>query len=430
MKAIRRWAVHEYGKPEPMVHPMAVASGFSDSKVRELIFAAGERAAGFLNLTSNPITVDATGVRATDIAGIVRIAPGIELEIIPKFLPVEDSAGTWREDFFFLANLSKHGRLLLSEKLAAGRTSARDIPSLVGHTIVAEYLINRRRPLRSYRRRDSLDFAIDGDVEPESIALPDPEGFHQQQIVYDQLNPFNGAIAAASRRIANEVRDPALQAQLLRISQSLGEQHRVVDLRNRRVPSRARRWQPLFDLAHDVLRGFGISYEALPSSMPGFVVNTWRVWEDIVTLAISLACGKDAHAQGSAQLGIRKRLPNQGSTAITVTPDLTLPDLLVDAKYKTRVERGPPRVSEADLYESLAFARATGLNRVLLIYPALPVTSELGLATAFEVISVDDVRVVGLHASVMGVSKRGMLRVFAERLAASVVEAAALEPRP
>ena len=359
MKQIRRWAVHEYGEPAPIVQEMAAASGLSGSTIRDLLYAAGERAARFLNLGYNPITISSAGVSASDIAGIVRILPGVELEIIPKFLRFYEHDDSWREDFFFIANLSRHGRLLLSERLASGRSSSRDIPSLIGNSIVSEYLLNRRRPLRSYRQRDCLGFSIDGDVDPESILLPDPDGFKQRQMVYDQVNRFNGVIAAATFSIANEVRDPTVRAQLLRIKDSLGEQA-PPDMRSRRVPSRATRWQPLFDLSRDILRGFGATYNRLPGSMPGFVVNTWRVWEDIVTMSLQIAYPTVAKAQAPASLGSRQRLPAQKSTSITVTPDVTLQDILVDAKYKTGTDAHASRVSEADVYESIAFAHATG----------------------------------------------------------------------
>lgn len=427
MKTVQRWTIREYDRPSPIVQDMAFSAGLSETRIRELLTSAGKRAAESLGLTTNPISIQPGGIRATDVAGVVRVAPAAELEIVPKFLPASGSSTGWREDFFFLANLSKHGRLLLSEKLAAGRTSSRDIPSLVGQTIVAEYLLNRRRPLRSYRRCKTLDFAIDGDVDPEAIVLPDPDGFLQESVVYDRQNLFNATIAGAARRIAREVRDPGLQEQLLRVSQDLGHQKEPPDLRDRRLPNRARRWQPLFDLSRDVLRGFGMRYDDLPSAMPGFVVNTWQLWEDIITLALRLGLGEAAAPQLSADLGTRRRESSRQATRVTVTPDVTLSThrVIIDAKYKTRQDQQVQRISEADLYEALAFSKATGITVIELVYPASSTQMEFGAATAFETVEVSGALVRGVEVSIAGISKRGMLRAFAEHLSSDLLKIAA-----
>lgn len=427
MKTVQRWTIREYDGPSPIIHDMALRAGLSDTRIKELLTSAGERAAKSLGLTNNPISVEAGGVRATDVAGIVRVAPAAELEIVPKFLPASGPPPTgWREDFFFLANLSKHGRLLLSEKLAAGRTSSRDIPSLVGQTIVAEYLLNRRRPLRSYRRSKTLDFAVDGEVDPEAIVLPDPDGFLQDSVVYDRQNMFNATIAGSARRIAREARNPGLQGQLLRVSQELGHQKEPPDLRDRRLPNRARKWQPLFDLSRDVLRGFGVRYDDSPSAMPGFVVSTWRLWEDIITLALRLGLGDSASPQLSANLGSRKREGSRTATKISVTPDITLSThrVIVDAKYKTRQDQQILRISEADLYEALAFSNATGISVIELVYPASSAQMEFGAARLFETVEVSGVSVRGVEVSIAGISKRGMLRAFGERLSLDLLNIA------
>ena len=49
-----------------------------------------------------------------------------------------------------------------------------------------------------------------------------------------------------------------------------------------------------------------------------------------------------------------------------IEPDGARPRMLLDAKYKGHVEKGQLRISEADVYEALAFTRATGCNLVAL----------------------------------------------------------------
>src|SRR5207247_11148151 len=127
-------------------------TGIDGRKSRQLIVAAGQRAARTLGFSSNPLIVDMDGVQATDIAGMIRLGPSLELEIAPKFLGLDGDHVHWREDFYFLANLSRHGRLLASERLRASSGAPRDLAALVARALVDMYWENRRQPLRSYRR--------------------------------------------------------------------------------------------------------------------------------------------------------------------------------------------------------------------------------------------------------------------------------------
>jgi 5-methylcytosine-specific restriction enzyme subunit McrC len=91
---------------------------------------------------------------------------------------------------------------------------------------------------------------------------------------------------------------------------------------------------------------------------------------------------------------------------------------ILDAKYKTHSEKGRVRISEADVYEALAFARATSCDTIVLAYPALPSQSEqlLGAVTLFEQVTIDKTQIFGLQVEVRGISRQGGLRSFSERM--------------
>jgi len=76
------------------------------------------------------------------------------------------------------------------------------------------------------------------------------------------------------------------------------------------------------------------------------------------------------------------------------------------------LRKGRVRISEADIYEALAFARATSCETVVLAYPALPSNSQLQLGEVFlfEEVSVDKTRICGVEVEVRGISQRGELR--------------------
>src|SRR6267143_7299436 len=145
-----RLTMVEYGAPVDLAAKAASVAGIDRGKARQLIEAAGHRAARTLGFSSNPLIVDMDGVQATDIAGMIRLGPSLELEIAPKFLGLDDNYVHWREDFYFLANLSRHGRLLASERLRASSGAPRDLAALVARALVGMYWGNRRQPLRSY----------------------------------------------------------------------------------------------------------------------------------------------------------------------------------------------------------------------------------------------------------------------------------------
>ena len=153
-----RLSLVEYGAPVDLSCAVSTAIGVDRAKANVLLLDAGNRAASSLGLNYNPISVDAKGTRAIDFAGLIRLAPSLELEVAPKFLGLHDTDASWREDFFFLSTLSRHGRLLASERLSASGGAPRDLSTLVARSITSMYEARKRRPLRSYRRVREADF--------------------------------------------------------------------------------------------------------------------------------------------------------------------------------------------------------------------------------------------------------------------------------
>lgn len=426
-----RWSVVEYGEGLPLAK-IAATSGLDFLTVQRSLQRAGDRAAHALGMNQSPLLVGSSEMRAVDFAGMLRAGPQIELEIAPKFLGSEYDA--WREDFFFLAMLSRHGRLLSAERLRALTSPNSDLATLVARALIQMFWDNHRRPIRTYRMVVEHDFQLTGDVDAEALLLPTEEGFEQTSFLYGRANAFNAAIHGALGKLLLEVRDPETRASMGRIVQLLGKQHQLGTLRQRRLPSRSRPWQSTVDLAVDVLKGFGLSLESGGSYAPGFVLDTWRVWEDLLTLALRAELGgKTVDAQRGLQLGTRTRLvagSADSSRRVSVTPDLRIDgsslgvsDLLVDAKYKGRVDQGKQRVSEADVYEAMAFAQASGgVQKVVLVYPstASSAVEPTGTTRAMERIDIGPLQVWGVEAEVRGISKRGGVQKFAKGVVAEL----------
>lgn len=427
-----RLSLVEYGVPVDLCKAISTTTGQDRPRASQLLLDAGTRVARNLGLSLNPISVEAKGARAIDFAGLIRLGPSLELEIAPKFLGLADPR--WREDFFFLSTLSKHGRLLASERLSASGGAPRDLSTLVARSLAGMYESHKRRPLRSYRRVKETDFFIDGDPDPSDLLFPGPDGFEQEVLSFDRRNPWNAAVYAAARELLPEVSDPAAAARLVRVIEDLTPQTWTGSPSRKEIPARHRAWRPLHELSVDVLNGLGMNYRQGHAHAPGYLVSTWQVWEDLLTIGARIGFGRAATSpqQGFA-LGTRfKGSTEEKSSPIAVFPDCVIncngnrPQFLLDAKYKGHIERGTLRIAEADIYESLAFLKASKCDRIALAYPALPIAglNTLGACSVFERIEIDGVLIVGVQVEVRGISQAGGLKkfsfAFAEHLAAAI----------
>lgn len=430
----RRFSLVEYGAPIDLSGPIAAAAQIDKSAARHLLLAGGERAAKSLGFSYNPISVDTSGARAEGFSGLIRLGPSLELEIAPKFLGVDDTDSRWREDFFYIATLSKHGRLLATERMASSGNSPRDLATLVARSMSTMYWDNQRRPLRSYRRTKETGFFLEGEPDPVDLCFPGPDGFEQEVLRFDRRNIYNATILAAARELIPEVPDPLALTGLERIARGLSPQFPVTRPTMRRLPGRSRGWQPLFDLSVDVLKGFGLDYRQGAASSPGYLVDTWRAWEDLLTIAARLGFGASlVHAQKSYRLGQRQRHHGREKQSdLNVVPDMTVeangscPRFLLDAKYKGHIEKSLPRIMEPDIYEAVAFSKAAKCQLVVLAYPAIPMQGKevnpLGNAFVLESLEIADTRILAVQVEVRGISKIGGLREFSDCLAKSISE--------
>lgn len=421
----KRLSLVEYGSSVDLSNEIATVLGIDRTKVEILLADAGNRVAASLGLKYNPITFDRNGIRAIDFAGLVRLAPSIELEVAPKFLGLDDTDATWREDFFFLSTLSRHGRLLANERLSASGGAPRDLSTLIARSFISMYEGRKRSPLRSYRKAIEADFYIDGDADPMDLVFPSSDGFNQEVIRFDRKNEWNANIMAAAKELLFEVSDPSTAGSLMRLIEDLSPQYSYAN-RSKAIPARYRAWQPLHELSIDILSGLGINYKQGQAHAPGYVVSTWRIWEDLLAIAARIGFGQSSViSQKGFVLGERTKLTTNTASPLSVFPDCIVEAaegrsrIILDSKYKGHVEKGQLRLAEADIYEALAFSKATRCDRVILAHPARPLgkVARLGGIAVFEIIRVDAVCIAGIQVESRGISKRGALKIFATNFA-------------
>jgi hypothetical protein len=406
------------------------ASGLSVTEMTRLLETSSDRIRKALRLGNQPIQVSGRQVRITDIAGLIKLSPTLELEVAPKFLG--DLSQTWREDFFVVANLTRHGRLLSRDHISASHGNRGDLASLIGYAMASMFWENHRRPLRTYRSEVWNEFSFDGDVDVETVVLPERDGYRQERLTLSRSNFYNTTIQSAVRVILPEVRNIDTRRQLTRVYEALHPQvKRPRESRTGVLPNRHRRWQPLFDLSRRVLDGFGMNLSPDKLNAPGFVMETWRAWEDLVLLGVraglrdEVVSGQQQHLLGTRHI----LLPGGDSAKVFVTPDVTVgppraPKLLVDAKYKTRVDSVRPRIAESDVYEAIGFMKATNTSRIVLSYPKVPQPGETllepGVSVDFERIDVAGLEIVGIEVEIRGISGPLGFQRFSSNLGAAL----------
>ncbi|MFC3848781.1 hypothetical protein ACFORJ_01165 [Corynebacterium hansenii] len=385
---------------------IAEMSGISAGEVLLQLAELNERVRLQLGYKKDPITAIGSDTWKVDgVAGVLRLNSIVELEVVPKFL--DPSNPTWRTDFFLLAVLAKTGHLFLHDEISAATQERGDLATLIAMSLLDSHAENRRRPIRGYRRRRRLDFSIDGDVDWETIFLPDADGFAVSGLELTRQNPYNATLAAAAQILSPEVPDADTQSQLVQLARQLSPQTGVPTTFPPLTP-RHQSWQQAYDLARLVIEGLGLNLDDGSFSGPGFILSTWSAWESLCEELLRRAL-PDMSVEGQHEW----LLGHRGTENIVVKPDISpmengTAQFLLDAKYKTRLGRTPV-INATDLYESLAFLQAAEADIMYLLYPAISSPSDLALGEwrRFDRITVDYMAVEGYEVQIQGLSQTG-----------------------
>jgi hypothetical protein len=407
----------EYCPLENFVPSASKLAGVEPTVIRRAVEIQGERIRHVLGVGAAPIRLDGDTLIAEDVAGLVRLLPNLEVEIAPKFLG--NAWPNWREDFLVVANIARSGQLLIRERIASSTGPRDDLASLVARTFVDLFERNRRRPLRTYRPDATEEWSLDGDIEAEELLMPAADGYRVRRLTLSGRNRHNARIVRAATLLAPEVRDGVLQRQVRRIAQRLGPQPISSARPIPRVPSRHRHWQQCYDLANEINAGFGVRLAPGQYSSPGYVLTTWLAFEHLLVAAMRIGL-QLAQVSYHPRFTLGQRADGR---AVIVEPDLLISHAgkvtVLDAKYKGRPDQSPS-IASSDLYEALAFAEATGHQRVTLLYPRPTdgvTPSPVGFTQVFDEIKVGSRIVAGITVECRGISGRGSFLAFAKGLA-------------
>lgn len=419
-----RMCIQEGNEGVP-IGPFAERVGFSLQELQTKLSMANSRLQKGLKVAS-ALELNLNRLRANGICGVLRISTEFEIEIVPKFLAKDDVG--WREDFFTIASTSKYGRILPRNKVSAGRLGVGlfDILAWALYQAVEQEL---RKPIREYRQRIWSSFELSGDCEPEDLSLPGSDGFDQAGLQLTRANHFNRVIKNALMTLADLTRNTDLRRLLKDRAIRFGQQQRGgKELFSPRLPNRHSNWLEAVELSLLVGDGTGLDLggELEATQVPGFALNTEKAWEALLFQALKLGFTDARVTKSSYPLGTRfkfQRNRDQSST-VNVTPDVVLEHsrrrVVIDAKYKGTSDEESV-VSSADLYEALAFLRATGAYRAILLYPQTFLNHQQpGRATQIQLIKVHDLEIIGMTVAVSGIARSGGIVPFSKTLAESL----------
>ncbi len=400
------------------------------SQIKDRLNAASDRLRRELRLRESPFTILNDSVAANGLAGIVRLLPGIEIEIVPKCLPTTEV--NWHDDFLLIATVTRLGRTFPRERVSAGlRMQNRDVLTLLAAVFLESLQVLNHVPIREYRKYTRIQPSLDAELDYSEVWSPRPEGYLQTGPILSTDNPYLAVIAEAATYLADATADAGIGHRLRRAI--AGYPTTAYGRSRARVPGRFARWQDLYDLALAVSEGFGVRFGSDGTvQAPGFILNTERGWEDLLTLAL-VAQGDRlrARAKPPSKLGTR----SFGKPAVYTYPDVVLcpptypASIVVDAKYKGTATRPVDRISNDDLYEVLAFLSAQDSELAILLYPGGPAGTEYegpGVGEVFDEVTVGTCRVMGVRVSTAGIGKSNGFAEFGHRLTQLILNLASM----
>ena len=424
-----RVILREYGTPEN-IDALAESCHIPPQTMRTLLRRANVRIMKPLSLTSAPFIMDSDTIRAANIAGTIRLSAQIELEIVPKYLGFNEADAHWKEDFYLLSTLSKHGRLLEGDNIHTVSAFRSTLYDIAGRALAENFVPLRRQLLRKYRRDQFEDYSIEGEIRFEDAFVRSPDGIPQEKVTFDKKNEYNATILAAMRHVQPHITDVKVQRILQESITLLQPQNPVrMDRPRLALPARDLRWKSEYDLAYDIIHGMGAIFTDGNILSPGFIVSTWQIWEWLLTTAIRI---------GEANLKVVRQKPFPFGTAqnhdpaaqqLYVYPDVCamLPDTdevvyLADAKYKLLPPNDNRDSNRADLYEAFAFCQSSGCRYLCLAYPSDTIPGEAPSVNLAATYRIEGNTIFAIQVPVQGLSAPGGLRSFSNMLSAGINE--------
>lgn len=393
----------------------------SSQYLNDSIAAANKRICKKLGLQKNPLVISDGRLRICGIAGMVRLTKNIEIEVVPKFLSHTKNT-SWKETLYLLSVLSKHGGILTNERILSSTSYIASLYDIAGRILAQEFLKNRRKPIRKYRKETFCDFSIDGDIDFASVLDRNDDGIRQSRIRFDIYNEYNAVISKAMKIVIPYTSDNQARNVLQSAIGMFGKQAEPVR-EKMHVPVRNEEWEDAYALSYDIISGLANSFDAGKILAPGFVANTWQLWEWLITTGLSLA-NVPGTVKPQTPVKWGNKMVGSHSYSVNVYPDVEILDAnsrqvlyLVDAKYKVLTNQVTGEADRDDIYEAFAFCSATNTDTLFLVYPGDSGSANpAGNVTQQSVYEIGSKKIFVVTVDFGTISSRGGLFTFGHNL--------------
>lgn len=396
------------------------------TKIRNGVEQANKRISRQLQSGRNDTLKISEGhLRALGIAGVIQLTSTVELEVIPKFLQSQRESD-WKAPLYLLSTLSKHGSILTTEKITASSSYLNSLYEIAGRILSKEYQKCKRKPIRQYRKEKFRDYAIDGEIELSNVFERHSDGIEQSRIRFDRMNPYNATIREAMRAVQPFTTDVQVKNVLSHAISELGNQGKP-SVNKLAVPVRNKEWEQIYDLSYDIIHGLGTAYDAGKFIAPGFIVDTWQLWEWLITTGVRIGNrNRTVLPQSNTRWGFKET--NTARYSINVFPDIEIrekdspytPLYLVDAKYKLLENTMTGEISRSDLYEACAFCNATATHEIVLVYPDDQSTMLPGTVRRCSTYYIHDTMVHVAQVAFGSIHEKGGIYSFSENLSRGI----------
>ncbi len=417
-----KYRLSEYGAGIDFLHDDGTVIEYT--QLESAVSRANARIRSALGISRDALQLGDGVLKAAGVAGSLKLTNDIEIDVVPKFISQEES--DWRATLYMLSTLSKYGNVLSDDRIQANSSYMDSLYDICGRILAQEYVKNARKPIRKYRKESFSDFSIDGDINFEVVFERSPEGTEQSRVLFDRLNAYNTTIVQAMKVVSPYVTDNKTRNILSNAINNLGDHVNTSVSKTRlNVPNRNREWLLAYNLAFDVMQGLGVSFDMGEKYAPGFIVNTWQLWEWLVTTGLRIGLGgKRVIPQKTINWGLKT--VGSRKYEINVYPDVTIlsdetPYYLVDAKYKNLTNMFTGEIDRADLYEAYAFCRACNVKKIFLAYPESASNEVVaGSVKPISTYSIEDIEVTCVMVAFGSIDDRGGLYLFGQNISKGI----------
>jgi 5-methylcytosine-specific restriction endonuclease McrBC regulatory subunit McrC len=405
MKSGRFIVMGEYGTFLPYVHA-AEKLGLRSEEVRRLVDRA--LISSGLEPESSYETKGAS-FRFAGISGLLSLDRNRWIEIIPKF--IGETNADWREDFLWVVGKTSSDGINYSSSIPSTSAKSSSLYDVIAKIWCDEFEANDRKPIRKYRQQTWRSFNIDGEIQGDLTETANEDGFLQRGIVLTKQTLFNALLREAAEVLLKKSTSPQVSQRLAKATTRLGKRDPKFALSAvPELPSRNSSWGACMNLSKIIVSTSAIGYgKSEGLGMPSFIVKTHVTWEMLTRQLCRSVFAGSSVSKATYDLGIRRK-PGAKDGSLAVTPDVTVDMgngamLLFDAKYKPGGQHGSVSISNADIYESLAFMKATRCDEIGLIYPSPEHVDATRQLLVTETVKVGGKTIKAMLLGVTGISR-------------------------